>query len=259
VDQNQNNQNNENNENNANQESGAESASGKQGGFIAVLHSLEEQFYGPGTLSLSGSAIKILLYIRHRALRDWTKLKKIGKAEIRDATGIKERMVDYALRELEKKGHILVIRATKTGPNGKPVFLDNTYELNPAKYGDDYIYRPEKPSFKVIHGSKGHKSNPMQEPASGSVQDPASGVVQEVTPGNVPKHTESLENSASKNPLKEPILKELFPKQGNLDRKREETFSLFGRSGTETMKPKVTNYEEEAKRQIREAREAGLL
>lgn len=172
---------------------------------MAVLHSLEESFYGP-EMRLSGSALKILLYLRHRALRDWTKRKVIGKAEIMKATGVKARMTDYALRELERENHISVTRS-RTGK----VWNDNVYELNSKRYGDDYIFRPEKPSFRVIYGSKGHKSNQtlVQPLAPGVMLSTAPGVVQPLAPGDVYNYSESLTNLPPKNPLKEPIKKTL--------------------------------------------------
>lgn len=175
-----------------------------QGGFVAVLHRLEEQFYGPDSpLDAKG---KIMLYIRHRALRDWTDRKQIGKQEIAEATGLKLSAIKDALRSLEKENHLLVTRM-KVGK----VWSDNIYELHPDRYSD-YIYRPEKPSFRLIYGSKGHPSNSGPRanptPTPRSENTPTLGVKN--TLGNASNHSTSLMNSRSKNPLKEPY-KELFP------------------------------------------------
>lgn len=191
----------------------------QQGGFIAVLHKLEEQFYGPDSpLDDKG---RIILYLRHRALRDWSIRKQIGKSEIAKATGVCFRRVEQSLRTLEKAEYIVVTRS-KTGK----VWNNNIYELHPKFVGTDYVFRPEKPSFRVIYGSKGHKSNPEkvihteagvihkdeEVPTGTSVGVPIDrprGVPTGTSVGNPLNPTESLTNSASKNPLKEPIKRTL--------------------------------------------------
>jgi hypothetical protein len=193
-----------------------------QGGFVAVLHSLEKEFYGPE--SPFDARAKVMLYIRHRALRDYQTTKQIPKSEIMEATGLKPTALKDALRDLEKKKFILVTR-TKVGK----VWGDNIYELHPQRYGTDYVYRPEKPSFKVIYGSKGHKSNkkpkaedihrtggtyPHDEKLGrdsdlGVGRDSNLGVPLNTDLGEGVNNSESFGNSSPKNPLKEPIKRTL--------------------------------------------------
>lgn len=171
---------------------------------MAVLHTTEEQFYGPG-MNVSACSLRILLYIRHRALRDWTDKKAIPKSEIMKATGIEKRTVQKCLKELETKNHIKVTRS-KVGN----VSADNVYELSPERYGTNYIYKPEKPSFKLIYGSKGHRSNdiPQETPAPSRTPEGEPHRTPEVAPSSTPvrqpKLLKSNTNLPSKNPLKEP-------------------------------------------------------
>lgn len=184
----------------------------EQGGFVAVLHTLEEQFYGPDSpLDAKG---KVMLYIRHRALRDWTERKQISKSEILEATGLKSTALKDALRALEQKEFILVTR-TKVGK----VWGDNVYQLHPKKYGKDYIYRPEKPSFRVIYGSK-HKSNPHlgRKTDLDVGQNTDSEVGRKTDLGSDSNHSELFANSDAKNPLKEPIKKTLSETVKNFPR-----------------------------------------
>lgn len=211
-----------------------------QGGFMAVLHSLEEKFYGPD--SPLPPLAKVALYFRHRALRDWTKRKQIPKSEISKATGVVDSQLKRALRSLEKEKFILVTRI-KVGK----VWSDNVYELHPDRFGNDYVYRPEKPSFKVIYGSKGHKSNPSKDLSTAgselstndkehenlgtqSTLGVGSNMTLDVgtqsTLGNDVKNSKSLENSSYKNPLKEPIKRTLSEEDSDLNNSGEKERAL---------------------------------
>lgn len=198
-----------------------------QGGFISVLHSLEEKFYGPD--SPLPAIAKIALYLRHRSLRDWTKKKKIPKSEIIQATGVEKRCAERALKNLEKENVIQVTRS-KVGK----IWSDNTYELHPKRFGNDYIYRPDKPGLKLVVNklaAKNHKKNKeipdgkvihMSDPSYPQLDllpsDKPVGVP-DFIPAGVPvakpvgkgvKHMELLDNSVPKNPsYKEPIKRTL--------------------------------------------------
>ena len=185
-----------------------------------MQHELEKKLYGPE--SILDAKAKILLYIRHRALRDWTKRKRIPMSEIIASTGVERRTALRAIDALERSKDLLVTRKSK----GK-VKQENIYELHPEKYGTDYIHKPKSSNFHIIYGGKGHKSNKMDDPkklstkfntahtpSDNSVTTPSDIVdttlVTQLSLGRHTNNMESLENLLSKNPiLKRTLLKEL--------------------------------------------------
>lgn len=167
-----------------NDESSATGGAEGQGGYLAVLHTLEEKFYGPD--SPMDAKSKILLYIRHRTLREWTKRKAIPKSEIMAATGLQKRVIEKALSQLDKTEHLLVHRSK----SGK-VWNDNQYELHPKRYGSDFIYRKPGQPFAVIEGG-----NQGQVVPNTSVHLP---------PNNTTGYRKALRHKHPQEPQQEPL------------------------------------------------------
>lgn len=124
---------------------------------MAVLHSLEEKFYGADS-PLPAKA-RVLLYMRHRFLRDWLEdqkdFKPIGKADIIQATGIEIREAKRILKAFIEDEILLYIQEKK----GKE-WKKNSYRLHPSFVGNDYVYNGIKKPLRLIPGGK--KSYPQQ-------------------------------------------------------------------------------------------------
>jgi hypothetical protein len=174
-----------------------------QGGYVAVLHSLEESFYGPGSpINVKG---KILLYIRHRLLRDWeTGAKHIGKREIVKAIGANIRTVERAIDDLVKDNIVAVYHQWD-----EREWKENQYKLHPAYFGKDIVYNGEKKGLKYIPGGKAAGQKP------GSSTGEATGMPAGEMTGTFP-----IESGAK--PLLKNPLKELFPKDFNFVESEEE-------------------------------------
>jgi hypothetical protein len=129
-----------------------------QGGFMPILHSFEKECYGPK--STLDNKSKVFLCIRHKSLSfahvDGILRKAISKGEIIEATGVEKSGVERILSKLEKENMILVHRS-KTGK----VWNENQYEINPKLFGNDFVYKPEKPTLTVYEGGKSEKSYPQ--------------------------------------------------------------------------------------------------
>lgn len=215
----------------------------RKGGYMALLHRLEEQFYGPETNKLSASAFKVLLYIRHRTIRDWVEEKRISRKDILEATGLNDTTVKRALRELQNQKFILTTRVQKGSQ-----WMSNTYGLHPERYGKDILAEiRNKPTLKVIQGyKKRHSSEHMGtevNPGVGTCDTP--GVGTQETPHSGGNLTESLENRDGKNPLKEPM-KELLSKI-------PESFTLLGKQNPEK-RVQLDDPEAEKVRQLTEVK-----
>lgn len=134
-----------------------ETGESTQGGYMPILHSVEKNCYGP-KLKM-GARSQVFYFIRHNALswahQDGVKAVPIPKKEIMEATGLDARRVERILKELEKDEVILVHRS-KTGKVWNP----NKYELHPNMFGNDFVYRPEKPILTVYSGGKSEKTYP---------------------------------------------------------------------------------------------------
>lgn len=128
-------------------------------GFVQVLHELEAVMYGPN--SSIEPKTRILLFIRHKLLRNREFIIELTKEAISNATGVAKPAVERCLAKLQKSGDIRITRririkdlATKTYRTEKFIddeqvarerqhnevqFLTNLYELNTEKYGSEFI------------------------------------------------------------------------------------------------------------------------
>lgn len=129
---------------------------------MPVLHTLEEIIYGP-ELNLSGNEMRVLLFIRHRYLRNANEeqiqsigLKSIGKAEIMKATGLDRDQLKKLLKSLIKKEVILYCQSK----NGSE-WQKNSYVLHPRFFGTNFVYNGVKKPLRCISGGK--KSYPHEK------------------------------------------------------------------------------------------------
>lgn len=137
-----------------------------QGGYVAVLHKLEEKFYSK-EMNLSGNEMKVMIFIKHRYLRNAYELdmenfplKAIGKAEIVKATGIDKNQVKKILKKLIHKEYLLFTQIKEGATWGK-----NSYVLHPKFFGEDIVYNGVKKPLRYIPGGKKEpqKSYPQEE------------------------------------------------------------------------------------------------
>lgn len=185
-----------------------------QNGFLAVKHSLEAALYGPDAPQRV-SEFQILLYVRHRCLRDRIRRKEIPASEIQAATGLSIRAVEYGLSSLSQSKHL---RITKT-KSGK-----NLLELHPERFGENYIWdekviHSEPQSYPHEHQSYPHE--PTSYPHEENGPQIAAGVRPQIAAGvnangcgrQIPESAPRADDFVSKNPFKN-LLKEPFPKWG---------------------------------------------
>lgn len=213
------------------------------GGFVMIYHDIEEISYGP-ELGFSANA-RVLLCIRHKLLRDGLCEKIIGKKFIIEKTGLDARQIERAVKYWEKREYIIVTR-TKTGK----VWHENSYQLDPKKFGHLYNHYKNNTTVRTYNGSKGRSYSkkgipelPIPLPA-----DLRGGVPADLPGGKQRKLLELLAEIESKNPSSK------NPKEKNPS---SEDFKFSG-SGKKRQQ-QMENPEEERERQLEAARKAGIL
>lgn len=177
---------------------------------MAIYHDIEEISYGP-KLGLPANT-RVLLCIRHKLLRDGQCEKIIGKKFIIEKTGLDSRQVERAVKYWEKREYIIVTR-TKTGK----VWMDNSYQLDPKKFGHLYNWYKDNPTVRTYNGSQGRSYSkkgipelPVPLPADlpvGVPVDLPGGVVADLPGGRTRNIAELFKEISSKNPSNNPNTK----------------------------------------------------
>ena len=180
-------------------------------GFMAIYHDIEEICYGPecGMPEVA----RVLFCIRHKLLRDGLCEKGITFKFISEKTGLLKRNIIPCIKELEKKGIIIVTKHKKEVSPGKFQYLENTYSLNPQKFGNIYNWYKHNPTVRVYsknrersYSRKGLPSNEsvdsllIEHEGPGVVSGQRPGVVSDKRPQDSLKLTELMGILASKNP-----------------------------------------------------------
>jgi hypothetical protein len=175
-----------------------------RGGFMAIYHEIEEISYGPliGLPAIS----RVFLCIRHKLLRDGLGQKPIGHSFVMEKTGLTKAQVVNSAKKLQSYGVILIRADTKVTPNGRIQHFENTYELNPALFGEDYNWYKNNPTVRVYsnekvgsYSRKGISPSGIKSDTRGSIESDTR-VVPNLIPGNEPKMSELLEKIFPKNP-----------------------------------------------------------
>lgn len=231
------------------------SNSKESGGYMAVLHDIEEKLYGPN--SPFDGKTKVFLFIRHKLIRDWQQVKGISKRDIISATGIENRrLLDRVLKRLEAD-HMILSHKSKTGM----VWNETQYALHPKTFGYDTLWKGEgaaknskkNSKFKLVDNCKiisiTIKKGSAQKAPWGSASEAVTGSAQEA-PQNDFKFSELLDKIAQKNPsLKEPDKRTLS----------EESKFFVDKSESGKKGKQLDNIEDEKKRQLLAAKKAGIL
>ncbi len=110
------------------------------------LHTVEEKLYAPD--SPLDYRAKVLLYIRHETIRWDDEDDVMSYSEMAKKTGVPPREVKEAVKFLESKGLITVLRRKQGKLN-----LPNVLGLNP-KYFGDLIEVTCRPKLSVIPGGR---------------------------------------------------------------------------------------------------------
>lgn len=217
-----------------------------EGGYVAIYHEIEEIFYGP-KLGLSANA-RVFLCIRHKLLRDGLCEKAIGKTFIMEKTGLDSRQVERAVKFWENSEYIVVHRSS----TGK-VQHENTYQLNPKKFGELYNWYKNNPTVRVYEGSKAKsystKGVPADLPVGVGVDLPV-GVPADLPGGRPLNLSELLKKARSKNPSSN------NPKKKTLI---EESKFFVDKSESGSKSVQCDNVEDEKSRQLSMAKKAGIL
>lgn len=219
------------------------------GGYMAIYHDIEEMCYGPE--SGMPEIMRVFLCIRHKLLRDGLCEKKITYKFISEKTGMEKRHIIPCAKKLQKMGYIIITQNKEDLGKGKFRYYDNSYSLNPEKFGELYNWYKNNPTVRVYEGSKARSYSakgvvPDQRP--GVLPNEGLGVVPSRGLGKSPKFSELLDNLSSNNPSLITHINNPFQKMGELN-------SQVSGSGS----VQLSDPQAEARRQLAEARAAGVL
>ncbi len=179
------------------------------GGYMAIYHDIEEICYGPE--SGFPEIMRVFLCIRHKLLRDGLGQKQITYRFISEKTGLEKRNIIPCIKKLQKNGFIIITQNKVDLGNGRFQYHENSYSLNPKKFGDLYNWYKNNPTVRVYNGSSVgsySKKGVVPNERLPLVSNERPGVVSDQTLGNDLKLSELLSNSSCKNPIKEPLRKE---------------------------------------------------
>lgn len=204
----------------------------EQRGYTAMKHDIMENIYSPDCPL--DSKTRVFMYITHRLIRDWKYVKSISRKEILIATGVEDRNLTRVLKFLEKN-KMIISHKSKTGS----VWNHTQYALHPKKFTLDTLWRGKDgkgehiekenenqtlsvhPDGKIIPITR--KGGTVSQTGRVPVPQTVGGPVYQTGQTGL-KFSELQDLIASKNPLKEPILKKPTKIQESFtlsDRERE--------------------------------------
>lgn len=180
------------------------------------LHTVEEKLYAP-ELDLPITAMKALLFIRHETIRWENEEASITYSDIMEKTGMCERSAKNAIKILQKKKIIRVIR--RQDENKKT--LPNIIGLNPDYFGE--IIEPTcRPKMSVIEGGKGKKLSTGVNECAPLFTETCTPVDQGVHPEQGQDPLSVPVSSSLKNSLKNPLKNFLGEDVDQIDQGRRE-------------------------------------